>query len=201
LYCFLYYKVPSLVVGIANTFIDDVKHGLSLNGGSSDKSGETKHGKTSIVNLGLLSNTRGESGKVTIWLRGGGITVRVNKERVREWKRAQGSEKSYGESVNIGNEDDGSLIGNGVLARDGCKGSPLLEVKGNISIRDKPMSLGVGSGADDNPTEHGVAAVPLLGLDGGSPSELSELRVILVPFLHGIIENAIKDVEVSGGPG
>jgi len=183
---------------MSGTFIDDVKHGLSLDGGSSDKGGKTKHGKTSIVNLSLFGNTGEEFGEVTKWLRGGGITVGVNKEGIREWKRAQSGEKSYREGVNIGNEDDGSLIGDSVLARDGGEGSPFLEVKRSIGVRDKSMSLRVGGGADDNPAEHGVAAIPLLGLDRGSPSKFSELRVVLIPFLHGIIENAIEDIEFSG---
>ena len=51
------------------------------------------------------------------------------------------------------------------------------------------MSLGVSAGAHDNPSEHGVTAVPDFGLGGGSPSPCGELGVFLTPVLYGIIKD------------
>jgi len=185
-----------LVVKTSNPLVDDVKHGLALDGGSTNKSAKTKHSKTSIVDLSLLGNTRDEGGDNTIWLRSRGVITGVKKKRIRERKGAQGGEEANRESVDIGDKDDGPLVGDGVLAGDSGKGSPLLEVKWNVSVGDKAVSLGVGCGADYDPAEHGVAAVPLFGLDGRSPSELVELRVFLGPVFHGVVE----DIELGVGP-
>lgn len=60
------------------------------------------------------------------------------------------------------------------------------------------MSLVVGAGTHDDPSEHGVTAIPDFGLDGRSPSPLGELGVFLTPVLYGIVEDLASDG--SGGP-
>lgn len=90
--------------------------------------------------------------------------------------------------MDIGNENDSTLIGDGILSTNGSESSPLLQVKGSVGIGDEAMSLGVGTGAHDHPAEHGVTAIPDFGLDGWAPSPGSEIRVFFTPVLYGIVE-------------
>lgn len=115
--------------------------------------------------------------------------VRVKEKSIRERIRGDGGSKSNHEGVNIGNQDNSTLVGDGVLSRDGGEGSPLLKVEGLVGIGDESVSLGVGAGTHDDPAEHGVTAVPDLGLDGGSPSPGGELGVLLGPVLYGIVKD------------
>ncbi len=55
------------------------------------------------------------------------------------------------------------------------------------------MSLRVRARAHDDPTEHGVTAVPDLGLGGRTPSPRGEIRIFLRPVLHGIVEDGASD--------
>ena len=91
--------------------------------------------------------------------------------------------------MHISNQDDGTFVGEGVLSGDGGEGSPLLEVKYRICVGDESVSLCVCGGADEYPSEHSVASVPLLSLDGRSPSPLGELRIFSLPVGHGLVED------------
>lgn len=124
--------------------------------------------------------------------------VGVHKKSVREWKGGNGGGNSNEESVDISNKDDGTLVADGVLSRDGGKSSPLLKVERLIGIGEVTVSLVVGAGTHDDPTEHGVTAIPDFGLDGRSPSPHSELGVFLSPVLYGIVEDSASDG--SDGP-
>jgi hypothetical protein len=124
--------------------------------------------------------------------------VGVKKKGVREWKGGNGGGNSNEESVGVGNENDGTLVANGVLIADGGKSSPLLKVEHLIGIGEVTVSLVVGAGAHNDPAEHGVTAIPDFGLDGGSPSPLGELGVLLTPVLYSVVEDRASDG--SGGP-
>ena len=97
--------------------------------------------------------------------------------------------------MHIGHEDHSTLIGNGVLARYGGEGAPLLEVEGHLRVGDEAMALGVGGRADEDPAKHGMAAVPFLRLDRGAPAPLGQLRMVRAPVSHC----PLPDVIVGGG--
>ena len=106
------------------------------------------------------------------------------------------------DGVAVGDEDDGALVGDGVLVGDGGEGAPLLEVEDGVGIGDESVALGVGRGAHEDPAEHGVTAVPLLGLDGGTPAVLGEGGVLLLPVLDALAEDVVGEhggVEVEAG--
>ena len=126
--------------------------------------------------------------------------VGVEKKGIRERKGGNSGSQTDEEGVEVGNKNDGTLVGDGVLVRDGGEGSPLLEVEGNIGIWEVTVSLVVGTGAHDDPAEHGVASVPDFGLDGRSPSPLGELGVFVAPVLYGIVEDRAGNAG-GAGPG
>ena len=109
-----------------------------------------------------------------------------------EGEGGTGGHDTHDEGVDIGDEDDGALVGESTLSADGGESSPLLEVEGELGVRDEVVTLGVGSGTDDYPPKHGVAAVPPLGLGRRSPPELGELRVFLLPVLHGRGKDSLR---------
>lgn len=115
--------------------------------------------------------------------------VRIEEEGIRHGEGGDGGADSDEEGVDVGDEDDGTLVGDGVLPADGREGPPLLKVEGCVGVGDEAVSLGVGAGAHDDPAEHGVAAVPDLRLDGRTPAPLGEIGVFRAPVLHGIIED------------
>ena len=120
--------------------------------------------------------------------------VRVEEESIGLWKRGNGGANSNKESVDIGDENDGTLIGKGILSllqaiRNGGESSPLLKVKGCVGVGDEAVSLSVGTGAHDDPAEHGVAAIPDFSLDGWTPTPFGELWVFYFPVFYRIIED------------
>lgn len=119
--------------------------------------------------------------------------VGVQEESVRHGQGGNGGGNSNKEGMDIGNENNRTLIGNSILSTNGCESSPLLQVKGRVGIGDKAVALGVGTGAHDHPAEHGVAAVPDFGLDGWTPAPLGEVGVFLTPVLYGIVEYGASD--------
>jgi len=193
----------SLVVSISNPLVYNINDRLVLEESSSSYSDKSHHGHTSIHHLSLLGKTSLHLGHKSVRL---GVDsslvhlslVGVEEKRIRERQRADGSSNSNQEEVYVSDQDDGTLVGDGVLSRDGSESSPLLKVKRNISIRDKSMSLSVSSSADENPSEHSMTSVPLLSLNGGSPSPLRELRVLSIPVSSSLIEIRRYKLKVKG---
>ena len=193
----------SLVVCSSNPLVDDVNHALARDGSVHDKGGKANHGKTSVDDFGFLGQAGLHCWKVSISFLASNLlvvgVVGVNKEGVTEWKRAESGHEGNSEGVSVGNENDGTFVGDGGLSRDGGESSPLLEVKSHVGIRDQSVALAVGSGADEEPSEHGVASIPLLGLNGWSPSPLSEGWELLLPFGSSIfIDSWAKNVQGAG---
>lgn len=122
--------------------------------------------------------------------------VGVQQKGVTERKRRDGRHEGESEEVGVGNEDDSSFVGDGVLSRDGGKGTPLVQVKQHISVGDQSVSLAVSSGADEEPSEHGMATVPLFSLNGRSPSPLGQGGEVRLPFLLGVLVNfRVHDIQ------
>mmetsp|Transcript_10903 Transcript_10903/g.30101 ORF Transcript_10903/g.30101 Transcript_10903/m.30101 type:complete len:334 (+) Transcript_10903:50-1051(+) len=178
-----------LEVKSTNPVVHDVEHGLVEDGGGGDKGDDSDHGQTSVDDLGLLSDAELECWQVTEWLfvALGGllivVVIWVQEEGVSEWKWADGGHEGDGEEVGVGGEDDGTLGGDGGLSRDGGEGAPCLQVDELVGWWEEAVSLCVGGGADEDPSEHGVASVPLLSVDGWSPSPLGEWSELLCPVL------------------
>jgi hypothetical protein len=195
----------NLEVKSTNPLVNDVKHGLVEDGSGSDKGDDSNHSETSVDDLGFLSESGLEGGQVSERLRIAlghllviGV-VGVQKERVSKRKRADGGHQRDSEEVGISDEDDGTLVADGLLSRDGGKSSPLLQVEESAGIRDESVPLGVSRGADEDPSKHGVAAVPLLGLDGRSPSPLGKRGELSLPvLLGGIINRRVDDLQRAG---
>jgi hypothetical protein len=101
--------------------------------------------------------------------------------------------------MHISDENDGTLVGESGFSRNGGKGAPFLQVKRDISVWDKSVSLGVSRGTDENPAKHGVTSVPFLSLDRGSPSVLGKLGPFLVPCLRGLGHGfLVRNLKVGG---
>lgn len=193
---FLFYsstKKECLVISTSNPLIDNVKDGFSLHEGSSGNGSKSKHGHSSVVHLSLLGKSELHSRHNSVRLGALGLLVhvslkRIKQKRIRERQGADGGHKSNHEGMHIGNQDDGTSVGDGILSRDGGKSSPLLKVKGSVKVGDKSMSLGIGGGADEYPSKHSVTSVPLFGLNRGSPSPLGEVGVFSFPISHSLFE-------------
>jgi hypothetical protein len=192
----------SLEVKSTNPFVDDVKHGLVEDGSGTNKGDDSNHSETSVDDFGFLSESGLHGGQVSERLRVAldhlvviGV-VWVQKERVSERKWADGGHQRDSEEVGVSDEDDGTLVADGFLSRDGGKSSPLLKVEEHAGIRDESVALGVSRGADEDPSEHGVTAIPLLGLDGRSPSPLGKRGELSLPvLLGGIVNRRVDDVQ------
>jgi hypothetical protein len=177
-------------------------HVLAGEGSGEDKGGEANHSKASIDDFSFLGKSGLHCWHVSISLLSGKLVVvgvvGVKEKRITEWKGAHGGHEGNSEGVGVGNEDDGTFVGDGVLSRDGGEGSPLLEVNGGGSIGDQSVSFAVSSGADEEPSKHSMAAVPLLSLDGRSPSPLGESRELLCPVGGSIfVDSGVNNVQRS----
>mmetsp|Transcript_7010 Transcript_7010/g.15299 ORF Transcript_7010/g.15299 Transcript_7010/m.15299 type:complete len:117 (-) Transcript_7010:374-724(-) len=107
-----------LVVRTTNPLVDNVQHVFPRDGGVAHKNNDSKHGKSPIDNLGSLGDARVlVVGDETVGLIV--LGARLKKERVREGERAEGGAEGQEEEVHVGNKDDGTLVGDGVLVGDG----------------------------------------------------------------------------------
>ena len=191
----------NLEVGTTDPLVDDVDHGSAGDGGVAHEGDDAEHGKTAVDHLGGLGNAHvlvvGDEA-IGLLVLGAGL----KKKGVGEGEGAEGGADRKEEEVDVGDEDDGALVGDGVLVGDGGEGAPLLEVEDGVGIGDESVALGVGGGAHEDPAEHGVTAVPLLGLDGGTPAVLGEGGVLLLPVLDALAEDVLGEhggVEVEAG--
>lgn len=194
-----------LVVKTSNPLVDNIKDGLIFEESSCAYSNKSHHSHASVHHFSLFSKTGFHLGDESIRL---GVLssfvhfslIRVEKKGIRKGQRADGGSKTNHEGVKVSDQDDSTFIGNGVLSRDGSKGSPLLKVENGISIRDKSVSLSVRSCADEEPSEHSMTAVPLFSLYRRSPSPLRELGVFSLPVSYCFIEVSSNIREkVEGG--
>jgi hypothetical protein len=174
---------------------------LSGRGGGSDEHDQTKHGETSVDDFGFFGKSKLEGRKVPesilVALGHGFIVgvVRVDKERVTERERADGGSQRESEEVGVGDQNDGTLVADSVLSRDGGESTPLFQIEEHFGIRDETVSLAVCGGADEKPAEHGVAAIPLFGLHRRAPAPLGEGRELLLPVGDGIVVKLRVDLE------
>ncbi len=122
--------------------------------------------------------------------------IGVQQKRVAKRKWRNGGHKGNGKEVGVRDEDDRSFVRDGLFSRDGSKCTPLVEVKQHVGIGDQSMSLTVGSGADKEPSKHGMATVPLFGLNGGTPSPFCQRGKLSLPFLLGVLINfGVYDIQ------
>ena len=179
--------IQRLVVSASNPFVDNVQDGLLFNSSGNKKSRQTNHGQTSVDDFSFFSDTKVKVGHVTV--SGVLLVSGFGEKGISERRRAEGSHQGNGEEVGVGGQDDGTFVGDSVLSRDGGKSSPCLEVNHGLRVRDQSVSLAVSSGTDEEPSEHGVSAVPLFGVDRGTPSVLGELGELLGPVSTGIVHD------------
>ena len=190
-----------LEVGTTDPLVDDVDHGSAGDGGVAHEGDDAEHGETAVDDLGGLGNASvlvvgDEAVGLLVLLTG------LKEERIGEGEGAEGGAEGDEEKVDVGDEDDGALVRDGVLVGDGGEGAPLLEVQGGLGVGDEAVALGVRARAHEDPAEHGVAAVPLLGLDGGAPAVLGEGGVLLLPVGDTVSEHVLGEhggVEVEAG--
>jgi hypothetical protein len=197
LLCFASYRtahaIHSLVVGSSDPFINEIQHILLFNSRRREESSNTKHSQASIDDLGLFSESKLQGGQVTkgflVACQHGFVVgvVGVQQERVAKGGWANGGRERDKEKVHIGNEDNGTFVGDSLLSRDNGESAPVLEFQQGVRVRDQSVSLAVGTGADEKPSKHGVAAVPLFGLYRGTPAPLGKLRPLLFPVRDGIV--------------
>jgi len=197
----MFVSAEYLVVSTSNPLVNNINNRLALKESSSSNSDKSHHSHASVHDLSLLGKSKLHSGHNSIRLSSLGLLVhlslvRIQKKRIRERQRADGSQKTNKEAMHVSDQDDSTLMGDGALSRDGSEGSPLTEVKGNISIRDESVSLSVCGGADEYPSEHSMTSIPLLSLDGRSPSPLCEIGVFSLPVSSSLVEG-VEDIEGS----
>lgn len=125
--------------------------GLLFNGSGGEESSKANHGKTPVDNFGFFGQTELKGRQVTVSFI---LSITgVLEESVTERKGAERGHQRNGEEVGVGNQDDGTFVGDSGLSRDGGESSPCLEVKEHVRIRDQSVSLAVGSGADEEPSD------------------------------------------------
>jgi hypothetical protein len=98
------------------------------------------------------------------------------------------------------NNDNGSLVGDGSTV-EVCEGAPLLHVKKGRGLGDQAVTLSVAGSEKSDPAEHGMSAVPSLGLGGGAPSKRICSRVLLRKLLHGLVEDRHGNGRAAGAHG
>lgn len=172
---------------------------LSGDGSVHDEGDKSNHSQTSVDDFGFFGESGLHCWHVSESFLVAGVhgfkvgVVGVDEERVSERKRADGGAKGHGKEMGVGNKDDGTFVADGFLSRDGGKGSPLLKVEGHFGVGDQSVSLSVGGAHDEEPSKHSVTAVPLFGLDGGSPSPFGEGRELRFPVGLGIVVHGGRD--------
>ena len=181
-------KTHCLVVRSTDPFIDDVEHRLLFYSSGEDEGDQSDHGKTSVDDFSLLGQAGLEGREVSerlfvtcdlLLVR---FVVRVQQQRVTEWQGADGRQQGDCEEVCVGDQDDGTLVGDHLLVGDSSEGTPVLEVQDHVRVGDEAMSLGVGCADDEEPTEHSMTSVPLLGVDARSPTVLGQRLEFFLPF-------------------
>jgi hypothetical protein len=195
-----------LVVCSTNPLVDNVDHVLSRDGSVHDEGNKADHGQASIDDFGFLGKASFEGRKVSISffvLSHSPVdagAVGVQKKGIAEGQWADGGHEGNSKEVGVGNKDEGTFVGDHGLSRDGGEGSPFSKVKGHVSIGDQSVSLAVCSGADEDPSEHGMTSIPLFCLDGRSPSPLGECGKLALPVGYGIIvDRGVDDVQRRRG--
>lgn len=148
----------------ASAKVDDLKDVLSRREGGADKHDEAHHGHAAVVHL----RRRGQAG---LALERGQETVRLlirltveQRQRIAEHLGAEGSRHRHAKRVDVRHHDDGALIGDVLAEANLREATPVLVLQRNIRVRKPPVTLGVRRHDDREPAEHGVAAVPPLGL-------------------------------------
>lgn len=155
-----YIMTAHLIVSSTNPFVDNIKDGFLFNDSGHEKSHKTKHSKTSVDHFSFLGEAKLEGRQVSVSsLVVDGLhffvarVVGVNQQTITERRRADGSHQGNSEKVNIGNQDKGTLVGDGGLARDNGQGTPFLQVQSHVRVGDQSVSLAVGSGTDEEPSD------------------------------------------------
>mmetsp|Transcript_5817 Transcript_5817/g.11379 ORF Transcript_5817/g.11379 Transcript_5817/m.11379 type:complete len:244 (-) Transcript_5817:18-749(-) len=185
-----------LVVSASNPLVDNVKKGLLLNGSGHKKRHEAQHCEAAVEDFCFFRKTKLQGGHVSVsslvvdrfhfFVTG---VAGVDQKTITKRRRADGGHQRDTKEVSVGDQNEGTFVGDGVLARDGGQSTPLLQVQERVGVRDQTMSLAVSRGADEEPSEHGMTSIPLFSLDGRSPSVLGELWELFFPVSHGVFVN------------
>ena len=182
-----YVVFDCLKVRSTHPFIDNVQHILLFHRRGHHQGHQTQHGQTSIDDFCLLGQSQVKLGHVSVSR--GLVDTGLGEQGIPLRRRAKGRHQGDSEKVSIRGQDDRTFVGNRVLARNGGQGTPILETDQGFGIRNQSVSLAVGRGADKEPTEHGVSAIPLFGLDGRSPAVLGKGGELFGPVGRGVFEN------------
>lgn len=152
----------------------------------SDQTNDAEHGDAAVPEFRLLGEASLKFGEEACRLLVG--LSRLEQKLVLEGERSDGSGDGDAKDVDVGDENDGTLHGDGGGVAELAEHAPVARQRDG-GVRDEPVTLAVAGGNQDQEAKHGVAAVPALGLDCGAPAAVGEGRIILLEILHGLRED------------
>ena len=189
----------SLVVCSTNPFVDNVQHVLSSEGCCEDKGDKSDHGQAAVDHFSFISKSSLESRQVSerrVVASGCLLVVRmvgVKEERVTESRGQDGRRQRDGKEMSICGKHNRALHRDSGSSGNGGQSSPLLQVKKGIGIGNVSVAMGMCSAANKEPSEHGMATVPLLSMDRRTPSPLCQGSELSFPAFDGVIINLRLD--------
>jgi hypothetical protein len=107
-----------------------------------------------------------------------------------EAEGGKGAHDGDEQDVDVGNENDGALVGDDLAHASIGEGTPLVDVKNLVGVRDEAVALEVSSEGHEEHAEHGVATVPALSVSGHTETAAGELGVALGELDDGIRHGA-----------
>ena len=153
---------------------------------------EAEHGEAAVPHLGGGREARVEGRDEARGLLVG--LALLEEECVLERERAPRRAERHHEEVDVGDEDAGALVRDGqaaaLAAGDDGERAPLLEVEQLLGVGNQPVRLAVARRDDEGPAEHGVAAVPPLGLHTNTPAVRVELGKLLLEHFRALLHEA-----------
>ena len=102
-----------------------------------------------------------------------------------EAEGGKGAHDGDEQDVDVGNENDGALVGDDLAHASIGEGTPLVDVKNLVGVRDEAVALEVRGEGHEEHAEHGVATVPALSVGGDAKTAGCELRGLLGEFSNG----------------
>jgi hypothetical protein len=163
-----------LIEDLAEAEVDDVNDRGAGEGGSGGDGDDAEHGEAAVDELSLLGEA-GLEGRDEASSRLDRVALLLD-QGVLEAKRSEGGKNRHDKNMNVGDQDDGALVGDSLAEAGRGEGTPLVDVQNLVSVRDETVALEVRGHNNEEEAEHGVAAVPSLSVGGNAETAGSELR-------------------------
>ena len=96
-----------------------------------------------------------------------------------EGEGGEGADDRDEENVDVGNEDDRTLVGDDLAEASIGKGTPLVDVKNLVGVGDQAVALEVRGEGHEEHAEHGMATVPALSVGRYTDTAACKLGVLV----------------------